>query len=1178
MRPLIITVLIFIFLSTPNFGQEIYLRQVEKNKLGNVEKKINKAFKKNPNDVILHYTMSRLLLKRNFKGYNTKKSYDFINRTEEIYFTIKREKELKDLDKIPINSNLILNYVDSICRYALADALEVNSVNGYEDYLSYYQRANSDYKFTATQKRDIAAFLVATSQNTVESYEYFISKYPTAIQQQEAILKRDSIAFSRAVEMNNISSYEIFIQQYPNAQQIKEAWERIYSLAYDEAVERNTIPAFRAYITRYPNSKQVKAATEKIHEIAFASATAEKTSKALKSFIQEYPKSKQLAEATDLFYKLEFEENTSQGIWESYKMFIELFESPYEKNAIDSIFDIGSKGNYQAFEYIIKNNYKKADWKELTDSYFSVIKTRGEYSEVSKLLNEHNSLLDETQLSELYTQIGITKEAEELKLDLPFNMKNKEKYIDFIKRSGDIELNFVILQRLISIDIIEKKYENAIKTINGLEAYFIKKSNSVASLKALLKENYDRTINPIALKEINTNGNEYSPVISADNQVLFFCGKDRDPLIKNEQLLYSTQNDRIWSTPYSIERTSFKEENFAPLANSADGNTLYVFSEGQIYESNKTTSGWSDLNIMSEHINTKSWEGDLTISSDNNTLIFARGNAVLEKNIDIVFLVDATGSMQPCISGVQSNIYNFINGIKTGESIVNWRAKVVYYRDFQKDGPRSFINNPFTSNIEELQWQLNQIASGGDDEPESTFESIYKTLKETNWNTSENCARVIISFTDATNKPWTSPQTKAKYGKIDENKILNELKLKKTRLIFFGQNFYQYANLYSEFTDITLYDNARSELQTADYSILMNEISQKVSLLSSNTQLYHGDRLPLSDLFICHKDQNGKWGKILNLSSKLNTPYTERSPFLHPDLKTLYFSSDGHGGLGKLDVYMTKRLADSCWDCWSDPINLGKEINGPNSDWGYKISTDGEVAYFSKDSKLKTREDIYKITLPPHLRPDVVARIEGQLKDSDNKAISTSIQWEDLENNKIMGTAKTDPNDGSYFIVLPMGKNYGYFIEDTSFFPIAQNIDLRDSTKAVDIKKDIKVISFEEMIDKGISVPMNNLFFDFGKYDLLPSSIPELKRVANIIKRYNLKIEISGHTDDIGEDRNNQILSERRSKSVKDFFIESGCNERLLQTIGYGESKPIDTNETEKGRANNRRVEIKFIK
>ena len=1173
-----ILILFLSFFSCSLFGQTSYLREIEKGKFGKAEKKINKALKKEPNDIVLNYAMSSLLMKRKYKAYNTAKSYEYLTKAERLYANIDDERQINKLNKIPINSSIILNHLDTICRYALDDAIETNTVGSYENYLYYFTRASTNYQNSAIVKRDIAAFLIATTENTVESFENFILKYPKANQISEAISKRNALAYSRAMITNTISSYKAFIHKYSDASEVKEAWEKIYNLAYEEAQKTNSIAAYEDFISNYPKARQVEYAHEKIHVLAFQLAKSENTSNAYRTFIDKYPKSKQFDLAKDLFYGREFEENTSEGMWESYKIFFNSFDSPYENNAIDSIYNIAAEGNYMALEFILKNNHKNSNRNDLISSYFNVIKNRGEYSEIMKFYNEFHGIIDESILPEINSILSIAKEAEDLKLDLPYKVKNRDRYIDFIKRSGDIDLNFVILQRVISNDISEKKYENAIKTLNSLEHLFVKNSNLVISLKNLLKNSYDNSIKPIPLLDINTYGNEYSPVISADNKCLFFCGKEREIDIKNEQIYCSNLSKDSWTPSTIIGTGSLNGANNAPLANSSDGNTLFIFSEGQIYESNKTEYGWSNLNLLDDQINTNSWEGDLTISSDNNTLIFARGNAMPEKNIEIVFLVDASGSMQPCISGVQDNIYNFIDGIQMGDAIVKWRAKVIYYRDFQSDGAVSFINNSFTNKIEELQTQLNHYASGGGDNPESTFESIYKTIKETNWNNSEYTSRVIINFTDASNKEWISPQSVKKYGKIDGNEILKSLKSNKIKLILFGQNEYQYYALNSEYADVTLYDNAVAELQNADYGVIMNELSQKVSLLASNTLLYHGDRLPLSDLYICHKNQNGKWGKILKMPSVINTPYTERSPFLHPDMKTLYFSSDGHGGLGKLDVFMTKRLADSCWNCWSEPINLGKEINGSNSDWGYKISTDGQTAYFSKDSKSKSREDIYKITLPPHLRPDVVARVEGHLKNTDNKAISTSIHWEDLENNKIIGTAKTDPKDGTYFIVLPMGKNYGYFIEDSSYFPISQNIDLRDSTKAIEIKKDVQVVTFEEMIEKGISVPMNNLFFAFSKHDLLSASIPELKRIAKVINRYNLKVVISGHTDNVGEDKSNQLLSERRAKSVKDFLILCGCNENLLQTIGYGESKPVDTNENEIGRANNRRVEINFIK
>ena len=183
-----------------------------------------------------------------------------------------------------------------------------------------------------------------------------------------------------------------------------------------------------------------------------------------------------------------------------------------------------------------------------------------------------------------------------------------------------------------------------------------------------------------------------------------------------------------------------------------------------------------------------------------------------------------------------------------------------------------------------------------------------------------------------------------------------------------------------------------------------------------------------------------------------------------------------------------------------------------------------------------------------------------------------------METATVIGTSKSDPNDGSYFIILPMGKNYGYFIQDSFYFPASQNLDLRNKSQALTIIKDIVTFTIKEMIEDGIPVPMNNLFFDFGKSNLLSSSIPELTRISKIIKSNNLKVEISGHTDNIGAEIANQQLSEDRAKSVKDFLISQGCRDENLKTIGYGISSPMANNNTEEGRAINRRVEIKFIK
>ncbi len=341
---------------------------------------------------------------------------------------------------------------------------------------------------------------------------------------------------------------------------------------------------------------------------------------------------------------------------------------------------------------------------------------------------------------------------------------------------------------------------------------------------------------------------------------------------------------------------------------------------------------------------------------------------------------------------------------------------------------------------------------------------------------------------------------------------------------------------------------------------------------------YHGSYHYAADIYVSVLDENDEWGEPINLGSVINTQYCDRMPFLHPDMKTLYFSSDGHGGLGGLDVYKSTRLADSCWNCWSEPVNLGKEINTESHDWGYKITTEGDKAYFAKGVRGEASQDIYSVNLPVSMRPDLVATISGKLLNDKGEAVDAEIVWEDLVTGQIIGKSQADPKDGSYFIVLPLGKMYGYYVEKDGYFPLSDNVDLRNHKESVKINKDITMISITDMVDKGVAVPITNLFFNTNESVILPYSIPELKRVAGILKSQGLKVEIRGHTDNVGDAAKNQVLSENRAKAVKEFLVKEGYDDALLTTKGYGATKPIADNNTDAGRAKNRRVELRIVK
>ena len=228
--------------------------------------------------------------------------------------------------------------------------------------------------------------------------------------------------------------------------------------------------------------------------------------------------------------------------------------------------------------------------------------------------------------------------------------------------------------------------------------------------------------------------------------------------------------------------------------------------------------------------------------------------------------------------------------------------------------------------------------------------------------------------------------------------------------------------------------------------------------------------------------------------------------------------------------------------------------------------------------KIQDKEDIYQSPLPTQFQPDKVATISGVLTDKDGTPLDAEIIWEDLTAHQIIGRSRSNPTDGTFFIVLPKGKIYGYYIDKEGFFPIADNIDLREVENMVEMKQDITVVTYEQMIDQQIPMPLNNLFFPTAQSTLLPESQSELRRIAKIIKEIGGKVEISGHTDNVGGDSANQLLSEQRAKAAYDFLVQEGCDPTLLQWKGYGKTKPVADNRTESGRQKNRRVELRFVR
>lgn len=341
-------------------------------------------------------------------------------------------------------------------------------------------------------------------------------------------------------------------------------------------------------------------------------------------------------------------------------------------------------------------------------------------------------------------------------------------------------------------------------------------------------------------------------------------------------------------------------------------------------------------------------------------------------------------------------------------------------------------------------------------------------------------------------------------------------------------------------------------------------------------ELAYGHTWGNTDIYICPKTETG-WGRPINLGPMVNTPDVERTPYLHPDGKTLYFSSAGHPGFGGLDVFKVERMNDSSWTEWSTPVNLGKGFNSPADDWSYKVSTDGRYAYYASDQAQRANGDLYRVELPKELRPSPVVTVRGRVTDPAGKPLPAALGYEDLKTVTPAGELNANPTDGTYFIALPLGTDYGYTATLPGYFTVSQRLDLTAQTTALDTTVNITLYPVEELAKGETVLRLNNLFFDYDQGTLQPRSTPDLNRLKDFLNANpNLHAELLGHTDDQGSPAYNQDLSNRRAEAVRAWLVANGIAATRLKSLGFGESQPVTTNATEAGRAQNRRVEVKF--
>jgi outer membrane protein OmpA-like peptidoglycan-associated protein/tetratricopeptide (TPR) repeat protein len=395
-------------------------------------------------------------------------------------------------------------------------------------------------------------------------------------------------------------------------------------------------------------------------------------------------------------------------------------------------------------------------------------------------------------------------------------------------------------------------------------------------------------------------------------------------------------------------------------------------------------------------------------------------------------------------------------------------------------------------------------------------------------------------------------------------------------LLFTGCNFPQglgSCDLYISY----LTNNGWSEPEDLGPNVNSEFWESSPSLSPDKRDLYFSSSVPGGfggkDIWVCHRNEKGKWDEPLNLGPEINTAGDESTPFIHSDNQTLYFNSNGHPGYSdKPDIFVTRKLPGGKW---SKPENLGYPVNTIDDEGSLIVASDGKTAYYSSDrGDSKGGLDIYTFELRKDLRPLKTLWVKGRVYDNKTKqGLPSSVELTDINTRTLVSKLQTD-EDGNYLVTLPVGKDYAFNVKRKGYLFYSENYNISNTAPDSTFEADIPL----QPIEANAHIILKNVFFDTKKIDLKTESITELDNVVRFMNENpTMKILISGYTDNVGKPADNLTLSKGRAVAVVNYLVNKGIKNERLSFKGNGETNPVSDNNTESGRALNRRTELSVV-
>ncbi len=330
------------------------------------------------------------------------------------------------------------------------------------------------------------------------------------------------------------------------------------------------------------------------------------------------------------------------------------------------------------------------------------------------------------------------------------------------------------------------------------------------------------------------------------------------------------------------------------------------------------------------------------------------------------------------------------------------------------------------------------------------------------------------------------------------------------------------------------------------------------------------------DIWVSTTDDKGEWTKAVNAGKQINSQFDEISPFIHANNRTLFFASNGLPGFGGYDLF----FADKDSTIWTSPKNLGAPMNDNEDQFSLFITADGKKGYYSHEETLESgfsRSKIFEMVIPEESQIEYRSNyVKGIIRDKiEQKPLSAKIELINIRKNRVESLVESDSITGEYLMVLTQGAEYALYVNKEAYLFKSYNFNYSEVT---DFKPIIINIDLEKAKEGSVAI-LNNIFFDVDKYDLKEKSVTELEKMIRfLLVNPTVRVEIGGHTDNSGSADYNRQLSERRANSVFTFLSQHGIDKKRLIPRGYGPDRPIATNDTEEGRSQNRRIEVRIIK